>query len=189
MVTIKFLSITLPVFLLFPSSASHDRKITQKLDISTYCLLSYIINFPAFSNKYRGIYSRERNGLKCIISNIFTGYSESLDISIFFLAFQAFPNNESLPNPVTRFCHCHPLPFPSISMTGYSESLDILILFFAIQAYENNKSLQYHNTGNCHPLPFLTFFSDIFDWGCPWYSGSTLDCRSTGRAIDPAPGA
>ena len=24
-------------------------------------------------------------------------------------------------------------------------------------------------------------------WGHPWYSGSTLDCRSTGRALDPTP--
>ena len=26
-------------------------------------------------------------------------------------------------------------------------------------------------------------------WGLPWYSGSAMDCWSTGRSIDSAPGA
>ena len=35
---------------------------------------------------------------------------------------------------------------------------------------------------------FLPVFSYGTGRGRPWYSGSELDCCSTGRAIEPAPG-
>ena len=35
----------------------------------------------------------------------------------------------------------------------------------------------------------LSWFLHNYFWGQPWDSGIALDCRSTGRAIDPATGA
>ena len=36
---------------------------------------------------------------------------------------------------------------------------------------------------------FKAWYSGCGMWGCLWYRGSVLDCWSTGRVIDPAPGA
>ena len=54
-----------------------------------------------------------------------------------------------------------------------------------------NANVEMQNTGSSIKYTKLLpeCMTTLKTWGQSWYSGSKLYCRSTGQAIDPAPGA